>query len=102
MRKHIKRDDGIPRAGKTISLVVTRVVEARNTAAASEPARTGKLNYQSKPKKAANAAKALPPGPQRIERKTYATGRFIGDGEKLTAFVWLDEDTAPEGDAAND
>ena len=100
MRKHIKREDGAPRAGRTIPLVITRVVEVRDTKpAANDSHKPGKLNYQSKPKK--NAA---PPQPTRqlVERKTYATGRFIGDGEKLTAFVWLDEETMPKEDAANE
>ena len=38
----------------------------------------------------------------RIERRTYVTGKYIGDGEKLTAFVWLDEDSAPGDTDAND
>jgi len=37
-----------------------------------------------------------------IEKKTFGRGRYIGDGEKLTAFVWLDEDSAPSGEAGND
>jgi len=99
MRKHIKRDDGYPRAGKTITLVTTRIFEV-SSPAANDERKPGKLNYQSKPKKI--AAKVQPSARQRVERKSYATGRYIGDGEKLTAFVWLDDDTAPEGDASND
>jgi len=98
MRKHIKREDGTPRAGKTIPLTVTRLVEARTQPAANE-AHPGKLNYQAKSKR---QPKVQPSVPQRVEKRIHAQGRFIGDGEKLTAFVWLDVETAPKGDAANE
>jgi hypothetical protein len=98
MRKHIKREDGTPRAGKTLSLAITRVVEVVPPPAANDP-RPGNLNYLGKPRK---PAKPQLPARKRVEKKTYATGKFFGDGEKLTAFVWLDEDSAPAGEAAND
>jgi hypothetical protein len=98
MRKHIKREDGTPRAGKTIPLVITRVVEVPNPKAAND-SRPGKLNYQGKPKK---PGKPQLPARKLIEHKTFANGKFIGDGEKLTAFVWLDDENAPTGEAAND
>ena len=99
MRKHIKRDDGIPRAGKTIPLVVTQIIEVSNPPAANDQRKHGKLNYQGKPKK---PAAVQPKTHHRVEKKSYGAGKFIGDGEKLTAFVWLDEDTAPKDPAAND
>lgn len=98
MRKHFKREDSTPRAGKTITLITTRIVDAKNTPAANDTPKHGKLNYQGK----AKPANAQPKPDRRVERKSYATGRFIGDGEKLTAFVWLDEDNTPAGEAAND
>lgn len=98
MQKHIKRDDGFPRAGKTISLVVTKTIEVSDTPAANAPVKRGKLNYQGKPK---NPVKVPPKTRHRVEKKTYGAGKFIGDGEKLTAFVWLDDETVPAGPAAN-
>jgi hypothetical protein len=98
MRKHIKREDGTPRAGKIIPLVITRTVEVPNPQAAND-SRPGKLNYQGKPKK---PGKTQSPARKTIERQTKANGKFFGDGEKLTAFVWLDEESAPTDAAAND
>ena len=98
MRKHIKREDGTPRAGKTIPLVITRVVEAPIPPAAND-SRHGKLNYLAKTGKT-NKAPALTDN--RVRRKLPATGKFFGNGEMLTAFVWLDEDSAPTDSAAND
>ncbi len=100
MRKPTKRPDFSARAGNTIPLVVTRIVESRSTPAANEADKHGKLNYQAKPPKP-QKTKPDAPSTHRVERTSYAKGRFIGDGEKLTAFVWLDDD-APEGAAAND
>ena len=98
MRKHIKREDGTPRAGKTISLVITRVVEAPIPPAAND-SRHGKLNYLAKSGK---PAKAPAPADNRVRKQSPATGKFFGNEEKLTAFVWLDEDSAPTDSAAND
>ncbi|MDR2113510.1 MAG: hypothetical protein LBQ62_10510 [Candidatus Accumulibacter sp.] len=98
MRKHIKREDGTPRAGKIIPLVITRTVEVPVSQAAND-SRPGKLNYQAKTKK---PGKPQLPARKIIERRTYANGKFFGDGEKLTAFVWLDEESAPDNLAAND
>jgi hypothetical protein len=98
MRKHIKREDGTPRAGKVLPLAITHVVEVVVPPAANDP-RPGNLNYLGKPRK---PVKPKLPVRERIEKKTYAKGKFLGDGEKLTAFVWLDEDSAPADKAAND
>jgi hypothetical protein len=98
MRKHSKREDGAPRAGKIIPLVITRIVEAPAPRAAND-SRPGKLDYQARPKK---PEKKKSPARVEIERKIHATGKFIGDGEKLTAFVWLDDDDVPASTAAND
>ena len=98
MRKHIKREDDTPRAGKTIPLVINRLVEEPIPPAAND-SRHGKLNYLTKSGK---PAKAPAPTDNRMCRKSPATGKFFGDGEKLTAFVWLDEDSAPTEAAAND
>lgn len=98
MRKHIKREEGTPRAGKTIPLVITRLVEARRSVAANDP-HPGKQNYLGKSKKPVPVQTL---GDPREERRTPAKGMFIGDGERLTAFVWLDEDDASSPNAAND
>lgn len=98
MRKHIKREDSAPRAGKTITLVTTRIVDAKNTPAANDTPKHGKLNYQGK----AKPAKAQPKHDRRIERTVITQGRYFGSSEQVCAFVMLDEDTAPKGDAAND
>jgi hypothetical protein len=101
MQKRIKPPDRRPTAGATIPLVVTHTVEVQ-TDQVDKPAanqRHGKLNYQGKPKK---PAKASPLGKQRVEQKTYGRGQYIGNGERLTAFVWLDDLLAPKGKAAND
>lgn len=95
MRKHIKREDPAPRAGKTVPLVISKV-ETHQQPAANAPAKHGKLDYQGKRKPAPPASAK----PVRVERRVYAQGRYIGDGKKLTAFVWLD-DVLP-GDAANE
>jgi hypothetical protein len=98
MRKHIKREDGTPRAGKTIPLVITRIVETPAPQAAND-SRPSKLNYQAKSKK---PEKKESPARVKVERQIRATGKFIGDGKKLTAFVWLDDDNVPADTAAND
>ena len=98
MRKHIKREDGTPCAGKAIPLVITRVVEAPVPPAAND-SRHGKLNYLTKSGKPAKAPASTD---NRVRKQSSATGKFFGNGEKLTAFVWLDEESAPTEDAAND
>ncbi|MBE7459627.1 MAG: hypothetical protein HS112_03775 [Zoogloeaceae bacterium] len=96
MQIRSKRPARKPRTDRKIPLVITRTVEVRDQPAV--PEKHGKLNYQAKPKKPAKPA----PKARRVERRSFAQGQYIGDGEKLIAFVWLDEDTAPKGEAAND
>jgi hypothetical protein len=100
MKKHTPYVDRTPKAGVTIPLVVTRIIEvpADQVAKPAANQRSGKVNYQAKPK----AAKQAPQTPQRVERKLYGKGQYIGNGDRLTAFVWLDDETAPKGEAAND
>ena len=98
MRKHIKREDGTPRAGKTIPLVINRMVEAPAPPAAND-SRHCKLNYLTKSGK---PTKAPVPTDNRVRKQSPATGKFFGNGEKLTAFVWLEGESAPSEDAAND
>ena len=103
MQKRIKPADRHPKAGDTVPLVVTQVCEVGNdTPAANQPKR-GKLNYQAKPKK--SAPKPKPSSSQfrpRVECRSFSQGKYIGDGEKLTAFVWLDDEPLPMPPAAND
>jgi hypothetical protein len=99
MRKHIKCEDGTPRAGKIIPLAITRIIEVPARQAAND-SRPGKLNYLGKSRKPKE--KKSPPRVG-IERRIHATtGKFIGDGEKLTVFVWLDDEDVPAGTATND
>lgn len=101
MQKRIKPAQRHPVAGAKISLAVTRVIEVSDSPVAANQPKRGKLNYLVKPRQS-QAAKAPPAARRRIERRALATGQYIGDGEKLTAFVWLDEDSAPQGEAANE
>ncbi|GMU50728.1 MAG: hypothetical protein AMXMBFR31_29540 [Candidatus Desulfobacillus denitrificans] len=97
MQIHSKRPIRRSKTDRKIPLVITRTAEVRDQPAA--PAvKPGRLNYQTKPKKPAKPA----PSVRRVERRTFAQGQYIGDGEKLIAFVWLDEDTVPKGEAVND
>jgi hypothetical protein len=101
MQKRIKPPDRRPTAGATIPLIVTRTVEIQ-TDQLGKPAANqwhGKLNYKGKPKK---PPKGPVPGKQRVERKSFSQGQYIGNGAHLTAFVWLDEETALKDKAAND
>lgn len=101
MQRRINPADRRPIAGTTIPLVVTRTVEVLTDQIGKPVAsqRRGKLNYQGKSKK---PAKAPPSGKQRMEHKTLSRGQYFGNGASLTAFVWLDDETAPKGKAAND
>ncbi len=101
MHKRIKPPSRRPTAGTTIPLVVTDtvVVQTDRTGMPAANQRHGKLNYQGKPKK---PNKAPPRTTQRVERKTPGRGQYIGNGEHLTAFVWLDDELAPKDKAAND
>lgn len=102
MSKHIKPADRHAVAGQSVTIEATRIiVEQVVTDPSVVPARhPGKVNYLGKTK----AAKPKSPGPsptQRIER-SVTKGRYFGSPEGVYAFVMLDEDTAPKGDAAND
>jgi hypothetical protein len=101
MQRRINPPDRRPVAGATIPLIVTRTVEVQADQLGKPAAnqRHGKLNYQGKPKK---ASKAPPAGRQHVERKAYGRGQYIGNGEHLTAFVWLEEEAAPKDKAANE
>jgi hypothetical protein len=68
-----------------------------DTPTANQP-KHSKLNYMGWPVKKSRKA---PPTTERVERKVFGVGRYIGNGEKLTAFVWIDEDSAPKGPAAS-
>ncbi len=92
---------GAPKAGTTIPRVVTRTVTVKNdTPAANQPTH-GKLNYLAGPPKKKDV-KISPPSPRVVERKSFSIGRYIGNGESLTAFAMLDPDDSPNSPAAND
>jgi hypothetical protein len=97
MQKHIKPAAHHPKAGETISLAITHTVQVQNQVAVI-PAKAGKLNYLGNPSKLKKtAAKLTQPAPKnhrRIEHRTYAQGKYIGVGNRLTAFVWLDNEPA--------
>lgn len=76
--------------------VATRRVPAKSQA--QPPAKYGKLEYLVRSK----MAECKPTQPVTVEHKEYARARYIGNGERLTAFVWLDEDLLPRVNAAND
>ena len=100
--KHIKPADHHAAAGKTITIESTRVsVEPVITPAANVAAHPGRLNYlgKNKPPK----AKPVPAAAvRRVERTVTTKGKYFGSSEQVCAFVMLDEETAPKGDAAND
>jgi hypothetical protein len=96
MRKRVKPRFSAPKAWETIPLSVTRVVGTRKPAV-NDTLWSGKQNYLVKSKPPAKA----PPAVEKIKKQFPAKGQFIGDGTRLTAFVWLD-DTEDMGDAAND
>ncbi len=90
-----------PKAGDTIPLVVTRTVTVKNDAPAANQPKHGKLNYLAGPPKK-KVVKPSPPSTRVVERKSFSIGRYIGNGESLTAFVMLDPDDASKSPAAND
>ena len=102
MSKHIKPADRHPVAGKSVPLESTRVIVEQLPGPVVLTAKhPGKVNYLGKtktPKPKPATATVM----QRIERTVIATGRYFGSSEQVRAFVMLDEDTAPKGDAAND
>ena len=102
MSKHIKPADRHPVAGQSVPLESTRViVEQVPCPVASKAKHPGKVNYLGKAK-TPKAKPATATATRRIERTEIATGRYFGSDDQVRAFVMLDEDTAPKGDAAND
>lgn len=102
MQKRSKPACRQPAVGRKIPLTVTRILEAPVSSPAAAATWRGKMNYLAQPKKAVTSKPAAPQKWQRIERRERAVGQYIGDGEKMIAFVWLDEDAAPKEEAAND
>lgn len=100
MKKRIKPVR--PVAGVTIPLVISRIVDVPAEPAAKAPQpRQGKLNYLAdRPKK--KPSRPSVPARQRVEKRSYGVGQYLGDGKKLTGFVMLDPDEAPKTEAAND
>ena len=90
-----------PKAGDTIPLVVTRTVTVKNDAPAANQPKHGKLNYLAGPPKK-KAVKPASPSTRVVDKKSFSIGRYIGDGERLTAFVMLDPDEVSKVPAANE
>lgn len=88
-----------PKAGETIPLVTVRTVTVKNDKPAANQPKHGKLNYLGGP---AKKSKKAPATSERVERRVFGVGRYIGEGEKLTAFVMLDPDEVPKDRAANE
>ena len=90
-----------PKGGDTIPLVVTRTVTVKNDTPAANQPKHGKLNYLAgQPKK--KAVRPVSPSTRVVEKKSFSIGRYIGNGENLTAFVMLDSDEMPKEPAANE
>jgi hypothetical protein len=96
MQKHSKAADLHAKAGEIVSLVVTQIITLQNKSPAATPLKPGKLNYQAKPKKSA-------PKTEQLRQKNHsvssiaatAGGKYFGNGQQLTAFVWLDDEPTP-------
>jgi len=96
MQKHSKPADLHAKAGEIISLVVTQVITVQNKTPTANPPKPGKLNYQAKPKKSApKPERSASKEPLRVEHRTYSKGKYFGNGQQLTAFVWLDDEPTP-------
>jgi hypothetical protein len=100
MQFHSKRPEP-PKAGDRMTLVSTRTVEIRDDKPAANQPKHGKLNYLAGPPKK-KVAKPAPSGRRLVERKSLSIGKYIGNGQQLTAFVMLDPDEAPKTPAANE
>ena len=100
MQFHSKRP-APPKAGQTIPLVSTRTVEIRDDKPAANQPKHGKLDYLAGPPKK-KGAKPAPSGKRIVEKRSLSIGKYIGNGEQLTAFVMLDPDEAPQVPAANE
>lgn len=90
-----------PKGGDTIPLVVTRTVTVKNDTPAANQPKHGKLNYLAGPPKK-KAVRPVSPSTRVVETKSFSIGRYIGNGENLTAFVMLDPDEVPKEPAANE
>jgi len=102
MSNHIKPADRHPVAGQAVTLESTQVTLVPTSNTVQAPAKhPGKVNYLGK-KKPSKAPPVNAVTVRRIERKVVSKGKYFGSGEQVYAFVMLDEDTAPKGEAAND
>jgi|GEM_PF-3774081 len=90
-----------PKAGQTIPLVTTRTVEIRDNAPAANQPKHGKLDYLAGPPKK-KGAKPAPSGKRLVEKRSLSIGKYVGNGQQLTAFVMLDPDDVPKTLAANE
>ena len=90
-----------PKAGETIPLVTVRTVTVKSDKPAANQPKHGKLNYLAGPPKK-KAAKPASPSTRVVDKKSFSIGRYIGNGERLTAFVMLDPDEVPKVPAANE
>lgn len=100
MQFHSKRPEP-PKAGQTILVITTRTVEIREDKPAANQSKRGKLDYLAGPPKK-KVGKPAQSGKRLVEKRTLSIGRYIGNGEHLTAFVMLDPDEAPKDKAANE
>jgi len=101
MQFHSKRPVP-PKAGQAIPLVSVRTVEVRDEKPAASQPKHGKLNYLAGPLPKKKGAKPAPSGKRVVEKRSFSIGKYIGNGEQLTAFVMLDPDEAPQVPAANE
>lgn len=99
MQFHSKRPEP-PKAGQTIPLVTTRTVEIKDDRPAANQPKHGKLDYLAGPPK--KPKKAAPTGKRVVEKRSLSIGKYLGNGEQLTAFVMLDADDVPKENAANE
>ena len=93
-----------PKAGQTIPLVTTiRTVEIRDNPPAANQVKRGKLEYLAGPAKPSKKrAKPVAATQRVVEQRSVSIGRFIGNGEQITAFVMLDSEEVPQQAAANE
>jgi len=91
-----------PKAGQSIALVTVRTVEIRDDKPAANQPLHGKLNYLAGPPTKKKATKPAQSGRRFVEKRSLSIGKYIGNGEHLTAFVMLDPDEVPQVPAANE
>ena len=88
-------------AGQTLTLALQRRTPAK-ASPSQNPKSKGRLNYLGGPQSTARKPQARPPSSRYSTSTISSQGRFIGDSEKLIAFVMLlDEDTLQAYPAAN-